>query len=127
MGAGKHRRRNAVITLVGALMLLLISLVWFALAVVPIMYTARALGAENTGLGTVLFAVVMQYLLSMAVKLGVSSPLLAMPINFLIGSGIYTFVLGTSYRQGMIISVVGTVSLLIGALVLGALGSAVAP
>ncbi|WP_130620424.1 hypothetical protein [Dyella amyloliquefaciens] len=97
---------------------LLVLLALIALAVFPVMYTARALGAEKTGLGTVLLVLVLQLCLSKLVEAIISSGLIGGLAGFFGGALIIQMVMVTTYTRALLISLVSSVIAIIGLLLL---------
>lgn len=97
---------------------LLILLALIALAVFPVMYTARALGAEKTGFGSVLLVLVLQFCLSKLVEAVISSGLVGALAGFFGGALIIQMVMVTSYRRALLISLVSSLIAILGLLVL---------
>lgn len=97
---------------------LLILLALIALAVFPVMYTARALGAEKTGIGSVLLVLVLQLCLSKLVETVISSGLVGALAGFFGGALIIQMVMVTTYKRALLISLVSSVIAIIGVLVL---------
>lgn len=97
---------------------LLILLALIALAIAPVMYTARALGAEKTGLGSVLLVLVLQLCLSKLVEAIISSGLVGALAGFFGGALIIQMVLVTTYKRALLISLVSSVIAIIGVLLL---------
>lgn len=100
---------------------LLILLALIALAIAPVMYTARALGAEKTGLGSVLLVLVLQLCLSKLVESIISSGLIGALAGFFGGALIIQMVLVTTYKRALLISLVSSVIAIVGVLLLIAL------
>ena len=80
-----------------------------AVAVLPVMFAARMVGAERTGFGTVLITVILQIILSGLVEQFVPDQLIAVAIAIIGGSVIYSFTLGTTLLKGFLISILATV------------------
>ncbi|WP_201315661.1 hypothetical protein [Dyella sp. EPa41] len=97
---------------------LLIVLALIALAVFPVMYTARAMGAENTGIGSVLLVLVLQLCLSKLVEMVISSGLVAALAGFFGGALIIQMVMVTTYKRALLISLVSSVIAILGVLLL---------
>ncbi|MCP1372525.1 MULTISPECIES: hypothetical protein [Dyella] len=90
-----------------------------ALLIAPVMYTARALGAQRTTIGPVLGSLVLQVILSRmlnALHFG------GMFVHFILalagGALIYQWVLETTFLKGVAISLISSVIMLVGALVI---------
>jgi hypothetical protein len=97
---------------------LLVLLALIALAIAPVMYTARALGAEKTGLGSVLLVLVLQLCLSKLVEAVISSGMIGALAGFFGGAFIIQMVLVTTYKRALLISLVSSVIAIIGVLLL---------
>lgn len=97
---------------------LLILLALIALAVFPVMYTARALGAEKTGIGSVLLVLVLQLCLSKLVEVVISSGLVGALAGFFGGALIIQMVMVTTYKRALLISLVSSAIAIIGVLLL---------
>ncbi len=97
---------------------LLILLALIALAVVPVMYTARTLGAEKTGAGSVLLVLILQLCLSKLVESIISSGLVAALAGFFGGALIIQMVMVTTYTRALLISLVSSAIAIIGLLLL---------
>ena len=86
------------------ILILLILLV--AATVLPVMFAARAFGAENTGFGHALLAV----LLHAGAMEGISrlgqTPAITAVAGTLLGGFFFAAVLGTNYGKGLLISIV---------------------
>ena len=97
---------------------LLIVLALIALAVFPVMYTARAMGAEKTGIGSVLLVLVLQLCLSKLVEMIISSGLVAALAGFFGGALVIQMVMVTTYKRALLISLVSSVIAILGVLLL---------
>jgi hypothetical protein len=97
---------------------LLIVLALIALAVFPVMYTARAMGAEKTGIGSVLLVLVLQLCLSKLVEMIISSGLVAALAGFFGGALVIQMVMMTTYKRALLISLVSSVIAILGVLLL---------
>lgn len=97
---------------------LLILAAVIALSVLPIMFVARAVGAQRTTLGWVIIALLVLSALSAGIDSLVSSEPLGYLIAFLGGGAIFAMALETSFVKGLVISVVSTVISLIGVFLL---------
>jgi hypothetical protein len=97
---------------------LFVLLVLIALAIAPVMYTARALGAEKTGLGSVLAVLILQMCLSKLVESVISSGVVGVLAGFFGGALIIQIVMVTTYPRALLISLVSSVIAIIGLLVL---------
>lgn len=97
---------------------LLVVLALIALAVFPVMYTARALGAEKTSIGSVLLVLVLQLCLSRLVDMVISSGLVAALAGFFGGALIIQMVMVTTYKRALLISLVSSMIAIIGVLLL---------
>jgi hypothetical protein len=97
---------------------LLIVLALIALAVFPVMYTARAMGAEKTGIGSVLLVLVLQLCLSKLLEMIISSGLVAALAGFFGGALVIQMVMVTTYKRALLISLVSSVIVILGVLLL---------
>lgn len=79
-----------------------------ALAVLPLMYTARALGAERTGFWWVVLALVLQAAASRAGSAFFGHGFLDFVFSFLAGSLVIKLCLVTSYPKALLISLIST-------------------
>lgn len=104
--------------------LIVAGLIAFLVAIYPVMLAARMVGAGRTGVGTVLFALLLQAIFGIEIRLLVADPLLQGLAAVLIGSTIYAFVLDTSILRGFAISVITLVIVVLGLLLFAGLGSA---
>ena len=95
--------------------------VTLALAIVPVMYTARAVNARRTSLGWVILAVITAGLLSKLVAAIIPSMLLANLLGVFVCAFGYQIILETSYKNALIISVVSSVVGIVGGLLLAVL------
>ncbi|WP_374012735.1 hypothetical protein [Pseudoxanthomonas koreensis] len=77
--------------------------------VVPVMLAARMVGAERTGFGSALIAVILQMVLSAVVRSIASDQLIVVLVALIVGSGIYSFTLGTTLLKGFLVSIIATV------------------
>lgn len=100
------------------LLFLLVLAVLIALAVFPLMFTARALGAERTSLGWVLLVLIVQAALSRAGEALVGNALLQFVLVFLAGALVIKLALVTGYPKALLISVISTVLMVVGGLLL---------
>jgi len=79
-----------------------------ALAVLPLMYTARALGAERTGFWWVVLALVVQAAVSRAGSAFFGHDIAGFLFSFLVGSLVIKLCLVTSYPKALLISLIST-------------------
>jgi hypothetical protein len=101
------------------LIFLLVLGAFFALAVLPLMYTARALGAERTGFWWIVLVLILQAVVSRAGKeLFGDDQVVTAVFVFLAGALAIKAILVTTYARAMLISVVSTVLTIIGGLLL---------
>ena len=98
------------------IVVLLVALV--AIILLPVKVAASILGANNTGLGSVLLAVFLHTCLSIAVQKMVSGQLLHVLLSFAGGSVIFALILGTTMLRGFAISILASVITLIALLLL---------
>lgn len=97
---------------------LLILVVLAVLIIAPVMYMARVLGANKSGLGSVIFAIFLCSLVTSALDhLHLSMPLESV-ISFVAATLIYQWVLVTTLKKAAIISIVSTAISTIGVLIL---------
>ncbi|HEU4669800.1 MAG TPA: hypothetical protein VFR91_03800 [Dyella sp.] len=97
--------------------LLLAALV--ALLIAPVMYTARALGAQRTTIGPVLGSLVLQVILSrMLDVLHFGGMFVHFVLALAGGALIYQLVLETTFLKGVAISLISSVIMLVGALII---------
>jgi len=90
-----------------------------ALAVLPLMYAARALGAERSSFGWVLLVLIVQAAASKAGKeIFGDDQLIASVFVFLVGAAAIKAFLITTYARAMLISVASTVLTVLGGLLL---------
>ena len=89
--------------------LLVVFAVAFLIAVAPVMFAARLVGAGRHGFGASLLAVILQAILSVLLRSAALSPLLIIIVAILAGSAIYAYVLDTSMIRGFLLSIIATV------------------
>ena len=97
---------------------LLLLLVLAVLIIAPVMYMARALGANKTGLGPVVFAIFLASLVNGALEHLTMPPVLAFVVSFLAATLIYQFVLETTFKKAAIIGIASTAITAVGVLIL---------
>ncbi|MBX9402490.1 hypothetical protein K4L06_14350 [Lysobacter sp. BMK333-48F3] len=102
------------------LKILIVLAVLLALAIAPVMFTARAVDAQRSSLGTVVFALIVQQAFAKSVEHFIASEPLALVIGFLGAGLLYQFLLGTTFVKGLIVSAVSTAVLVVGALIVAA-------
>ncbi|MEO0579499.1 MAG: hypothetical protein AAFZ58_12495, partial [Pseudomonadota bacterium] len=68
----------------------------------------RMLGAQNTGFGSALLAVVVMVIVSKGLETAVSQNIIGLIISAAIGAFIYAGVLGTTFWRGLGISIIST-------------------
>ena len=91
------------------MMLLVMLLVFVVVLVVPVMIGARMVGAEKTGFGSALLAVVCLGVLGVIIqKLGFG-PLIGFIVSAVAGAGLLALLLGTTFWRGMAVSVLAAV------------------
>ena len=105
--------------------LILIFAALVAILVLPVTFAARIIGAERTGFGAALFAVILQTVLSSFVEKLSVDPLIAIAIAIIGGSAVYSFTLGTTLLKGFLISVLATVIAMIAIVLLASSFAAV--
>jgi len=88
------------------------------LAILPVMYTARAVDAQRTSLWWIISALAIQGVLSKLIDAVVPSALLLFLFSVPAGALVYQLVLETTYKKGLIISIVSSVVFIVGALLL---------
>ena len=101
----------------------------FLIAVFPVMFAAKLVGAGRHGFGASLLAVILQAILSVVLRSVALSPVLIIVIAILAGSAIYAYVLHTTMLRGFLLSVIAaviSVLIVLGLASLFALGGAVA-
>src|SRR3546814_7332057 len=74
--------------------------------VVPVMLAARMVGAERTGFGTALIAVILQMVLSAVVRSISSNKYIVILVALIVASAIYSFTLGTTLLKGFLVSII---------------------
>lgn len=87
----------------------LIFAVVVVVAVVPVMLAARFVGAGRVGFGSALVAVIVQSVLSAAMRAFAPSVGVALLVAILAGSAIYAFVLDTTFIRGFLIGIISTI------------------
>jgi hypothetical protein len=96
----------------------LILVVLAVLIIAPVMYMARVLGANKTGLGSVVFAIFLCSLVTGALEhLHLASPL-EFVVSFIAATLIYQWILTTTFKKAAIISIVSTAITTVGVLIL---------
>ena len=90
-----------------------------AIAVLPVKLAAGFVGAERTGFGSVLVAVVLQFVLVAVVRALMPDGLAEIVAAVIVGSIVYAYALGTSVIKGFIVSVLATVIAVVAILMLG--------
>jgi hypothetical protein len=96
----------------------LILIVLAVLIIAPVMYMARVLGANKTGLGSVVFAIFLCSLVTGALEhLRLASPL-EFVVSFVAAALIYQWILATTFKKAAIISIVSTAITTVGVLIL---------
>jgi len=83
---------------------LLVVAFFLAVTVVPIMIGARVVGAEKTGFGSAVIALILLSVLSVAIEHMVSNNLLAFLVSVAGGAAILSGVLGTTFLKGLAVS-----------------------
>jgi hypothetical protein len=89
----------------------LVTLVIIVVTVVPVMLGARFVGAQNTGFGSALFAVVVIGLVSAAIDwmLPSTSNAVRVVVSTAVGAALFAGVLGTTFLRGLAISAIAMV------------------
>jgi hypothetical protein len=89
---------------------LLVMLFVFALVlVVPVMIGARMVGAEKTGFGSALLAVICLGVLGVIIQKMGLGPVVGFIASAVVGAGLLAFFLGTTFWRGMAVSVLAAV------------------
>src|SRR3546814_4125551 len=86
--------------------------------VVPVMLAARMVGAERTGFGTALIAVILQMVLYAVVRSLSSDQLLVILVALLVGTALYSLTLGTPLLKGFLVSIIPLVIAIVAAVLL---------
>ncbi len=86
------------------LQLLFFLLLLAAVTVFPVMLAAKIVGAQKTGFGHALLALVLQGVLSAVLHAIIFRPLVVGLLSLLLGPAIYAGVLKTTYLRGLAIS-----------------------
>ncbi|MGO1068311.1 hypothetical protein [Lysobacter sp. CA199] len=102
------------------LKILLLLAVIIALAILPVLYTARAVGAERASVGWVVLCLVVQSALTKAFESFAVSEPLATILGFLGSALVYQLLLQTTFVKGLIISAVSTAVVLVGVVLMAA-------
>ena len=108
---------------------LMVIAVGFLIAVFPVMFAAKIVGAGRHTFGPALLAVILQGMLSIGLHAAALSPLVTMAIAVVVGSAIYAFVLDTSIVRGFFLSIIATiitVVVILGLAAIFAIGGSVA-
>ncbi len=100
-----------------ALILTLVAVI--AIAVLPVKLAASFVGAERTGFGSALLAVVVQFVLVAVVRALLPDGLAEVVAALVVGSIVYAYALGTSVVKGFVISIVATVIAVVAVIMLG--------
>ena len=107
--------------------LLLILALVAGVTVLPVMVAARLFGAEHSGFGRALVAVVGQAGLNQGLQRVDAHPVIAIVVGVAVGAAIYAAVLGTSFFKGLIIGgVAGLIAMLVAVVGVDLLGIDVA-
>ena len=96
----------------------LILIVLAVLIIAPVMYMARALGANKTNLGSVIFAIFLASLVNGALEHVHLPALLEFVVSFIAATLIYQWILGTTFKKAAIIGIVSTAITVVGVLIL---------
>jgi len=105
--------------------LLVMFLVLFAVAIVPVMIGARLVGARNTGIGAALLSVIALTLIGVVCDRLIGSPFINFIASFVLGGIVMSSILGTTFWRAIGVSFiaaliqVGVVMLFFGAAVAG--------
>lgn len=93
------------------LMFFLTTVVIAIVTVVPVMLGARFVGAQNTGFGSALFAVIVAGLASVGIDISIpaASEAIRCVITAAVGAAVFSVCLGTTFLRGLAISVIATV------------------
>ena len=91
------------------LKVLIVIVVGFLIAVLPVMLAAKVVGAGRHGFGVSLLAVILQAILSVVLRSVALSPGLIIVIAILVGSAIYAYILDTTVLRGFLLSIIATV------------------
>ena len=102
---------------------LLVVALLLGITIVPVMIGARVVKAENTGVGSAIFAVILLIALSSAVTAMVPNHFLGFIVSTVFGAAILAWVLGTTFVKGLGVSAVIAVVQMI--VILAFLGAAV--
>jgi hypothetical protein len=108
--------------------LLLGFVILLAVTVVPVMISARLVGAHKTGFGSAVLALFMQLVLATALLHFGPSPTVALVISILGGAMVYAFALDTTVLRGLVVSIlVGLIATVVLFLIAGSVltGSAI--
>jgi hypothetical protein len=97
---------------------LLILIVLAVLIIAPVMYMARALGANKTSLGSVVFAIFLASLVNGALEHVHLPGLVEFIVSFIAATLIYQWVLATTFKKAAIIGIVSTAITVLGVLIL---------
>lgn len=103
--------------MLGHLILFIIAVV---IAVLPVMFAARLVGAGRTGFGWSLLAIIFQGIAWSLVQAFVATPIVALIVAVVVGSAVYAFILDTSWLKGLLI---GIIAMIIGVVVFVVLAS----
>ena len=101
--------------------ILLVLAAMLALAIFPIMYTARAVGAGRTGVWWIIASIILQSAFSQFLGKFVPSPFFSFVGAVVGGSFIYSMTLDTTLKKGFIIGLVSGIIVMVGILLLMAL------
>lgn len=88
---------------------LIIIAVLVAITVAPVMIGARIVGANNTGFGSALLAVVMLGAVSVGVDHFIGNRVLAFVVSATAGALLLAGILGTTFLRGLAVSAIVTV------------------
>lgn len=89
--------------------LIIVVAIVVAVAVLPVMFAARLVGAGRPGFGWSFVAIVIQSIASGVTRGSASNPLVALVVAVVVGSAIYALILDTTFVRGLLIGVIATV------------------
>jgi hypothetical protein len=76
------------------------------MTIIPVMVGARVVGAQNTGFGSALFAVILLAALSIGIDMFVGNPIVAFLASAAGGGFLLAGILGTSFLRGIAVSLI---------------------
>lgn len=92
-------------------LILLVGLV--AIVILPVKYAAEKFEASRTSTGAVLFAVIFKACSAYALEEMISRQWISLPLSIVVGSIIFSLILGTTFFRGLAISVVASIIMFI--------------